>query len=116
MTNIRLRILAVALACGLALASATPAAAQESLWGPAEYCSSSSGCIGQQNGKNIYAPTPKLSARERNLLLQCNLTLAGALVGGASRSWQAIGAAIFGGAAGLSGPCRDLWRSTARFR
>ena len=105
-----------AIVCGLTLASATPVAARESFWSPAEYCSSSSGCIGQQNGKNIYAPTPKLSTRERNLLLQCNLTLAGALVGGASRSWQAIGAAIFGGAAGLSGPCRDLWRSTARFR
>lgn len=110
--NIRNKLAAIGAGTALVGASLVGAAPAQAV----EYCSPSIGCVGQYNGQNIYAPSPSLTAKERNLMLQCNLLLTGALIGGVSRNWQSIGAAIFAGGAAAAGPCNEFWVSTARYR
>lgn len=113
-------VTALVLAATLALGSAPAAQAQ---WGqpdPAPYCSPSVGCYTGSDGKPIFAKGPELTAREEALRQQCYWRLAGSgvgLAGGiAGRNVLSVLAAVINGGSAISGPCRDLWNSTARFR
>lgn len=107
------------MAAGLVLGGGVSANAQ---WGetPMTYCSSSTGCY-TVNGKPVKTTVgPVLTAREKQLQLECNLRLAGTAFAGAggimSRNWLAIIGSAFNGGASLTGPCKTLWNSTTRFR
>lgn len=106
-------------------ASLLPATSASAQWGapePSRYCSSSVACyINPSTGRAVYTTVgPVSTSRERELLGQCQLRLAGSgfgIAGGlAGRNWLAILGATFNGGAALTGPCKDLWNSTARFR
>lgn len=91
-------------------------------WGDpiSNHCSSSTGCY-MKNGKAVQARLgPKLTAREESLRQQCNLRLAGTAFAGAggimSGNWLAIIGAAFNGGSALTGPCKQLWDSTKRYR
>lgn len=108
------------IAASLSLGVAPAAQAQWGNTGPAPYCAPSVGCYTGSDGKPIFAKGPALTSREESLRQQCYWRLAGAgssLAGGiASRNvLVTLGAVIQGGTA-ATGPCRDLWNSTKRFR
>lgn len=110
----------LALTAVISLGIAPGAQAQ---WGeptPAPYCSASVGCYTGANGQPIFAKGPALTAREESLRQQCYWRLAGSgvgLAGGiAGKNVLSVLAAVINGGSAISGPCRDLWNSTARFR
>ena len=113
------------LVTAIVASSLVPATGASAQWGapePQRDCSSSVGCyVDPATGRAVYTTLgPTLTARERDLLGQCQLRMAGsgaALAGGlAGRNWLAILGAAFNGGAALAGPCKDLWNSTARYR
>lgn len=113
-------VTALVIAVTLAVGAAPAAQAQWGDPGTAPYCSSSVGCTTGSDGKPVFVRVPGLTAREEGLRLQCYLRLAGAgftLAGGiASKNLWGYLAAAFQGTAAASGPCTDLWNSTARLR
>lgn len=121
----RRRFLTAVVVTTIVATSLIPATGASAQWGapePQRYCSSSVGCyVDPSTGRAVYTTLgPTLTARERALLGQCQTRLAGSgfgLAGGiAARNWLAILGAAFNGGAALTGPCKDLWNSTARYR
>lgn len=66
--------------------------------GPAEYCSSSNGCVGQIKGKNVYAhPAIKLTSAESKNLQKCQYGIVGFVTSAISANpWTIAGASING--------------------
>lgn len=119
------RLASVAAAGAVVAGSLVPAASASAQWGapaPRQYCSSSVGCyVDPATGRAVYTTVgPVLTSRERALLGQCQMRMAGSGFGVAGaiagRNWLAFLGATFNGGAALVGPCKDLWNSTARFR
>lgn len=118
--KIKHRVAAAVLAATLTLGVAPAANAQWGDPGTAPYCSPSVGCYTDSAGRPIFAKISGLTSREESLRQQCYWRLAGsgfAIAGGIAgkNPWAIIGA-VFNAAAAATGPCRDFWNSTARFR